>query len=91
MSEKVALISGFGMDSKTLTHFLLKRGYHVFVATRRNTIIELDSIKDFFTQDLKENPEAKLSTLFPLSPKLNGASHNLSLFISLQPSTLSSN
>lgn len=64
MSEKTALITGFGMDSKTLTHLLLSKGYQVFVATRRNTILELEDVKKFFIPDLAKTPEAKLHTLY---------------------------
>ncbi len=62
--SKTALISGFGMDSKTLTHFLLSKNYHVFLATRRNTILELENVKNFFTKDLVQFPESKLSVLY---------------------------
>ena len=64
MSKKIALISGFGMDSKTLTHFLLKKDYHVFLAPRRNTILELENVKKFFSEDLTFNPNSKLSVLY---------------------------
>lgn len=62
--NKSALITGFGMDSKTLTHILLSKNYHVFIATRRNTILELENIKKFFEKDLQAFPESKLSVLY---------------------------
>ncbi len=62
--SKTALITGFGMDAKTLTHFLLEKKYHVFIATRRNTILGFENIKKFFIDDLKSSPESKLSVLY---------------------------
>ncbi len=62
-NSKVALISGAGMDSKTLTHFLISKGYKVYVGTRRSTTFHQDSFKDLFYQDLQINPTAKLVVL----------------------------
>jgi GDPmannose 4,6-dehydratase len=62
--NKIALITGGGMDSKTLTHFLLSKNYHVFLATRRNTIIDLENFKLLFENDLIKNPLSKFSTLY---------------------------
>lgn len=64
MKNRVALISGFGMDAKTLTHLLLSKNYHVFLATRRNTILEIENIKQLFSDDLNQYPDAKISTLY---------------------------
>ncbi len=52
------------MDSKTLTHILLSKNYHVFVATRRNTTFEIDNLKTIFQDDLGKYPESKFSTLY---------------------------
>lgn len=62
MQQKIALITGFGMDSKTLTKILLDKGYHVFVATRRNTILVLDSIEHFFKEN--DNDIVNIDTLY---------------------------
>ena len=51
------------MDSKTLTHLLLSKSYHIFLATRRNTTFEIQDLHKIFEGDLKNNPEAKFSTL----------------------------
>lgn len=59
MEQKIALVTGWGMDSKTLTHLLLNKNYHVFVATRRNTILELESIKNLFSEK-----QAEITTLY---------------------------
>jgi GDPmannose 4,6-dehydratase len=64
MDQKVAVITGIGMDSKTLTHLLLSKGYKVILTFRRNTSQNLDSLLDFFTEDLVHFPQSKLQTLF---------------------------
>lgn len=64
MEQKIALITGFGMDAKTLTHLLLSKNYHICLATRRNTILELENVKSFFSSDLTKYPSSKLSVLY---------------------------
>lgn len=60
--NKIALITGAsGMDAKTLTHFLLKKDYHVILTHRVNSSLDLDSINKLFIKDLEDNPSAKLS------------------------------
>lgn len=61
--KKVALISGAGMDSKTLTHLLLGKGYQVYVGTRRSTTFQSDKFKDLFVEDLQQNPGSSLKVL----------------------------
>jgi GDPmannose 4,6-dehydratase len=58
---KTALITGAnGMDSKTLTHFLLKKGYKVILTHRRNTFFDEILMRNIFLQDLAQNPKASL-------------------------------
>jgi len=61
--DKIALLTGFGMDVKTLTHFLLSKDYHVFIATRRNTILQSNDVLAFYENDLLKYPNSKLSVL----------------------------
>lgn len=49
-----------GMDAKTLTHFLLKKGYKVILTYRCNTSQDINNIKLLFDNELKENPESSL-------------------------------
>jgi GDPmannose 4,6-dehydratase len=59
--QKTALITGAnGMDAKTLTHFLLGKGYKVILTHRRNTFFDETSFCKIFDQDLKDNPTSKL-------------------------------
>lgn len=50
---KIALVTGSGMDSKTLTHFLLGKGYHVVMTYRRNSTFNEPELKGLFSEDLK--------------------------------------
>ncbi len=60
-NNNIALITGAnGMDAKTLTHFLLKRGYKVILTYRRNTYFDEQLILNIFSDDLKKNPSAEL-------------------------------
>ena len=59
--NNIALITGAnGMDAKTLTHFLLDKGYKVILTYRRNSYFDEQLIKNHFIEDLKENPSSKL-------------------------------
>ena len=61
MSCNIALITGAnGMDAKTLTHFLLSKGYKVILTYRRNSYFDENTIKKLFFQDLVDNPNSKL-------------------------------
>src|SRR5882724_3637963 len=61
MSNNIAVITGANsMDSKTLTHFLLKKGYKVILTYRRNTFFTEDKIKSLFKEDLLNNPLSDL-------------------------------
>ena len=62
--QKVALITGSGMDAKVLTHLLLSKNYHVFVSTRRNTVFDFEDYKKIFVNDLVKYPNSKLSVLY---------------------------
>lgn len=59
--NNIALITGAnGMDAKTLTHFLLKKGYKVVLTYRRNSFWDEEHIKQSFADDLISNPLAEL-------------------------------
>lgn len=59
---KLALITGAGsMDSKSLTHLLLSKNYHVVLTYRRNSYFNLNDIKKIFEPDLIKYPLSKLS------------------------------
>jgi GDPmannose 4,6-dehydratase len=61
MSCNIALITGAnGMDCKTLTHFLLNKGYRVILTYRRNSFFDETNIKNIFKNDLLKNPAANL-------------------------------
>lgn len=62
--SKICLITGGGMDAKTLTHLLLSKDYHVCLATRRNTTLEIENFKDLFQEDLIKYTNSKLSTFY---------------------------
>lgn len=65
MSRRVAIITGMnGMDAKTLTHFLLKKGYKVILTYRRNTSQDINNIKLLFDRELKENSQSSLEFEF---------------------------
>ncbi|MEK6883886.1 MAG: GDP-mannose 4,6-dehydratase [Nanoarchaeota archaeon] len=64
MNKRIALVTGFGMDSKTITHFLLSKGYHIFLAIRRNTVLDAENVCTFFQDDLKNYPKSQLSVLY---------------------------
>lgn len=48
------------MDSKTLTHFLLNKGYKVILTYRRNTFFNEESIRSLFNKELEQNPLSSL-------------------------------
>ena len=61
MANNTALITGAGgMDAKTLTHFLLNKGYKVILTYRRNSYFDEANIKNIFKDDLINNPNAEL-------------------------------
>lgn len=62
--SKVAIISGMGMDSKTLTHFLLSKDYIVILTYRRNTVLDIQSVLSLFEYDLIKYPNSRLDTSF---------------------------
>src|SRR5262245_9128964 len=61
---KTALITGMGMDSKTLTHILLSKGYRVILTHRRNTALDVQDVLGIFDNDLKLFFGASLDTVF---------------------------
>ncbi len=62
MNQKIALITGAnGMDSKTLTHILLSKGYHVILTYRRNSLFGEHEILPLYINDLAANPNSKLT------------------------------
>ena len=64
MSNKIALVTGAGMDSKAITRLLLSKNYHVFLATRRNTILELEELKALFVKELSKYKDSNLDALY---------------------------
>jgi GDPmannose 4,6-dehydratase len=61
MSNNIAVITGAGgMDAKTLTHFLLNKGYKVILTYRRNSFFDVQHIKSLFKTDLEENFNSQL-------------------------------
>lgn len=59
--NNIAVITGSnGMDAKTLTHFLLSKGYKVILTYRRNSFFDEGNIKKHFIKDLMDNPNAEL-------------------------------
>lgn len=61
---KLALITGTGMDSKTLTHLLLSKGYFVIMTYRRNAQQILEDVQNIFSDDLKQYPNSRLGFEF---------------------------
>lgn len=61
MDQKVAIVTGTGMDAKTLTHLLLSLNYHVVMTYRRNTSQDLNSICDLFSDDLIKYDKSSLN------------------------------
>jgi len=62
--NKVALITGMGMDSRTLAHFLLSKNYTVILTHRRNSLLDIQSVLDLYQEDLTKHTESKLDTSF---------------------------
>lgn len=63
--NKIALITGAtSMDGRTMTHFLLERGYQVILTYRRTATINLDQIKGLFHEDLTKNSKSNLDFIF---------------------------
>lgn len=59
--NNIALITGAGaMDSKTLTHFLLRKNYKVILTYRRSTYFDETKIKEVFRDDLIKYPKSEL-------------------------------
>ena len=48
------------MDSKELTHILLRRGARVILTYRRTTSLSLESIRELFAAELEANPNSHL-------------------------------
>lgn len=61
---KLALITGTGMDSKTLTHLLLSKDYHVVMTYRRNSKQIIEEVKEIFNEDLLKYPNSRLGFEF---------------------------
>lgn len=62
--EPVCLITGTGMDSKTMTHFLIPKNYTIILTYRRNSLQDLDKLKSLFEEDLQNHPSSKLDMVF---------------------------
>lgn len=63
-NNKVALITGTGMDSKTMTHYLIPKNYTIILTYRSNTLQNLNTLKCLFEEDLSLHPESKLDFVF---------------------------
>lgn len=63
-NNKIALITGTGMDSKTMVHFLLRKGYSVIMTYRRNASQNLDNIRKLFEDDLSQFLFSSLDFIF---------------------------
>lgn len=63
-NNKIAIVTGVGMDAKTITHILLSLNYSVIITHRRNTSQDLNGLLSIFDSDLKNYPEAKLEAVF---------------------------
>lgn len=63
-NNKTAIVTGVGMDAKTITHILLSLGYNVIITHRRNTSQDLYSLLSIFDSDLKNNPNSSLEAVF---------------------------
>jgi GDPmannose 4,6-dehydratase len=64
MNNKIAWISGVGMDSKTLTHILLSKNYKVILSHRRNTVLDTLRVRQLFIDDLIKYPESSLEFVY---------------------------
>jgi len=62
--QKTAIITGMGMDAKTLSHILLSKDYHVVLTYRRNTLLDVSKVLSVFAADLKKYPKSSLRTVF---------------------------
>lgn len=64
-NSPIALVTGCtGMDAKTISHFLISKGYNVILTYRRTATIDLDGIKELFSEDLINNPKSSLDFIF---------------------------
>lgn len=62
MVKKVALITGAAaMDSQTMTHFLIEKGYDIILTYRPNNSLNLNDIYDLFQDDLKKHTNATVN------------------------------
>jgi GDPmannose 4,6-dehydratase len=62
--QKIAIVTGGGMDSKTITHLLLSKNYHVCLCTRRNTTLEIEDFDSLFKEDLLKYPNSRFSKFY---------------------------
>ncbi len=62
--NKIALITGYGQDSKTLTHYLLSLNYKVIMTHRRNVSFDESRILSLFTDDLIKYPNSSVEIVF---------------------------
>lgn len=63
--NKIALITGAnGMDAKTLTHFLLSKGYNIILTYRRTATIDIEKVRELFIDDLIKYPNSNLDFVF---------------------------
>jgi GDPmannose 4,6-dehydratase len=62
--NKIAVITGTGMDSKTMTHYLLSKNYKVIMTHRQNATQDIDKVRELFYDDLVKYPQASLDFVF---------------------------
>lgn len=61
--NRTAIITGAGMDAKTLAHFLLSKDYNVILTYRRNTVLDINHVLSLFQDDLLIYPNAKIEAV----------------------------
>ncbi len=64
-NQKVSFITGAtSMDGRTMTHFLLSKGYKVILSYRRTANLDIENIRNLFIDDLIKYPESSLEFVF---------------------------
>lgn len=58
--NEIVLVTGTGMDSKTITHLLLSKKETVIMAHRRNSSLNLDELYRIYENDLKQGGKLEL-------------------------------
>lgn len=61
--NRTAIITGAGMDAKTLAHFLLSKNYNVILTYRRNTVLDINHVLSLFQDDLLKYSDSRLEAV----------------------------